>query len=84
MSAGGVSFGAVSLVFKADSSGYPEIVHFSKDVGQAQARENAPVTTWNLTVEKPSPFEQAQIFTGRDLTFKLRVSMKTLHYSIVS
>ena len=61
---------------KADSSGYPELVHFSKDVGQVQARENAPIAAWNQTIEKPKPFCQGKAFTDRD--FNLNVSLTFL------
>ena len=61
---------------KADSSGYPELVHFSKDVGQVQARENAPIAAWNQTIEKPKTFCQGKAFTDRD--FNLNVSLTFL------
>ena len=38
-------------------SGFPELVHFSNDVGQVGARQNVPNIAWNISLEKPNePF----------------------------
>ena len=44
------------------SDKYPDLDHFSKNVGQVQARQNAPVTAWNLTID---PTEKPLRFKGR-------------------
>ena len=45
---------------------YPDLEHFSKNVGQVQARQNARVTAWDLTIEKPLPFNQGKV-TGKGI-----------------
>ena len=41
---------------------FPELVNFSKDVGQAEARNNA--YAWNLDIKKPLPFSNERLFKG--------------------
>ena len=47
------------------ATGYAEFIRFKKDVGQAQARENAPFTAWDQKIEKPLPFSQGSASTDR-------------------
>ena len=40
-----------------DISGFPELVHFSQNVGQVQARENVPNIAWNIPIDRSNePF----------------------------
>ena len=37
-----------------DISGFPELVHFSQDVGQGQARQNVPNIAWDIPIDRPN------------------------------
>ena len=41
---------------------FPELLYFSNDVGQGEARNNA--YAWNLDIEKPLPFSNERLFKG--------------------
>ena len=43
---------------------FPELLYFSNDVGQGEARNNA--YAWNLDIEKPLPFRTERVFKGKD------------------
>ena len=46
---------------------FPELVNFSKDVGQAEARNNA--YAWNLDIEKPPLLTTERVLKGKNCTF---------------
>ena len=46
---------------------FPELLYFSNDVGQGEARNNA--YAWNLDIEKPLPFSNQRLFKGKDFEF---------------
>ena len=41
---------------------FPELLYFSNDVGQGEARNNA--YAWNLDIKKPLPFSNERLFKG--------------------
>ena len=60
-----------------DISEYPDLVHFSQNVGQDQARENVPNIAWNVTFDRSNePFHCDRKYEGSDLniiTYKLYI-----------